>query len=91
MININIRNEYNILMYYEDERRENASLDLTRCINRKEWEKEVIEIKLVIIKYLDHVLYRNTSPSMIEKSIRKTVGWVVKETPYSITISWEPW
>ena len=36
--------------------------------------------KLVEIIYLDHVLFRNLKSSEITPSLRKTIGWITRQT-----------
>lgn len=45
--------------------------------------------KLRIIKYLDHVAYRDTSPSGNMLSERIAIGWKIKETDEYVEICWD--
>jgi hypothetical protein len=44
---------------------------------------------LVVIRYLDHVLFRNTDVSCIRPQLRETVGWLARETPEAVLILWD--
>ena len=41
---------------------------------------------LIYVKYLDHVLFRNTNPSLFKPQVRKAIGWLVKEDDKAIFI-----
>jgi hypothetical protein len=41
------------------------------------------------IKYMDHVVYRNTSPESVKLSERETFGWVTKENDDYVHICWD--
>jgi hypothetical protein len=44
---------------------------------------------LIFIRYYDHVLY-NRSPALAMKpQVRETVGWLVYECEYYVTITWD--
>lgn len=43
-------------------------------------------LKLVHVKYQDHVLFRNTDPNQLQPSTRETIGWMIKETEKAIWI-----
>jgi len=45
--------------------------------------------QLQIIKYQDHVAYRNTSPNENTLSERITIGWQIKETDNYVEICWD--
>jgi hypothetical protein len=42
--------------------------------------------KHVLIKYLDHVLFRNLDPDKVKPSIRECSGWIYKENDKAILI-----
>ena len=44
---------------------------------------------LQLIKYRDHVVYRNTTPQAVQLSERVTIGWVTEETPEYLQIYWD--
>jgi len=44
---------------------------------------------LVYVKYLDHALYRNMSPSSPRPVVRETVGWLAYEDDEAIWIVWD--
>ncbi|MHA1410211.1 MAG: hypothetical protein ACTSQY_07910 [Candidatus Odinarchaeia archaeon] len=44
---------------------------------------------LQIIKYYDHVLYRNTSPKTNKLSERVTIGFLLRETEDYVEICWD--
>jgi hypothetical protein len=44
---------------------------------------------LVYVKYLDHTLYRNMTPSSPKPTIRETVGWLVHQDDESVKIVWD--
>ncbi|MEM2370763.1 MAG: hypothetical protein QXH51_07665 [Candidatus Bathyarchaeia archaeon] len=44
---------------------------------------------LVYVRYLDHVLFRNSKPSDYRPCIRETVGWLDYEDDLAIRILWE--
>ena len=45
--------------------------------------------QLQIIKYEDHVAYRNTSPNENILSERIAIGWQIKETDNYVEICWD--
>ncbi|MFQ6081276.1 MAG: hypothetical protein ACE5OW_06380 [Candidatus Bathyarchaeia archaeon] len=45
--------------------------------------------RLVYIRYRDHVLFRNTDPSLYHPAIRECVGWVVRENKEILWILWD--
>lgn len=44
---------------------------------------------LVVIRYLDHVLFRNSDPALFNPVIRECVGWLMKENAHAIWILWD--
>lgn len=44
---------------------------------------------LVYVRYLDHVLFRNTDLTLYKPALRETVGWLQKETSQAVWILWE--
>ena len=36
--------------------------------------------RLVYVKYVDHVLFRNADPSLLRPCVREVVGWLIRET-----------
>lgn len=34
---------------------------------------------IIYIRYLDHVLFRNSDPNFFEPAIREATGWVIKD------------
>jgi hypothetical protein len=51
---------------------------------------EPAEKPLVYVKYLDHVLYRNMTPSVEPKPVvRETVGWLMRENEEVVLIVWD--
>jgi hypothetical protein len=50
---------------------------------------EVAEKPLIYIRYLDHVLYRNTAPSGLVPVIRETIGWLTYEDNEVVWIVWD--
>lgn len=58
--------------------------------NSRNIEKEFWKLSnLQLIKYKDHVVYRNTSPDSNKLSERITIGWLLKETEKYIEIIWD--
>lgn len=44
---------------------------------------------LVYVRYLDHVLFRNSDASMFMPALRETVGWLHCETADAVWLLWE--
>jgi hypothetical protein len=44
---------------------------------------------LIFVRYYDHVLYNRTSTLTMKPQVRETVGWLVYECEYYITITWD--
>jgi hypothetical protein len=44
---------------------------------------------LIFVRYYDHVLYNRTSALAMKPQVRETVGWLVYECEYYITITWD--
>ena len=42
-----------------------------------------------LIKYKDHVLYRDTSPKSVKLSERITIGWLLREADDFVEICWD--
>ena len=51
--------------------------------------KEAKKFRLVKIRYLDHVEFRNMSFSKIKPIIRETVGWLVYEDDDYVIVVWD--
>jgi hypothetical protein len=50
----------------------------------------LLEFKaLIFVRYLDHVMYNRTSALALKPQVRETVGWLVYECEYYITITWD--
>ncbi len=45
------------------------------------------EPSLVYVRYIDHVLFRNTDPNLLRPCVREAVGWLVRETEEVICLS----
>ena len=43
--------------------------------------------KLVYVKFLDHVIFRNHTPR-VRGVVRETIGWVLDENDEAITLLW---
>ena len=43
----------------------------------------------VHIRYRDHVLFRNTNPSLYGPSIRECVGWIEEENEEAVWVLWD--
>jgi hypothetical protein len=50
---------------------------------------EADRLPLVLIRYRDHILFRNLDPSGLKPQLRETVGWLAKETPEAVLILWD--
>jgi hypothetical protein len=46
-------------------------------------------LPLVLVRYRDHILFRNLDPSEMRPQLRETVGWLAKETPEAVLILWD--
>lgn len=44
---------------------------------------------LVFVRYLDHVLFSRVSALAMKPQVRETVGWLVYECEYYITLTWD--
>jgi hypothetical protein len=44
---------------------------------------------LIFVRYLDHVIFNRTSALAMKPQVRETVGWLVYECEYYITITWD--
>jgi hypothetical protein len=50
----------------------------------------LLEFKgLIFVRYLDHVMYNRTPALAMKPQVRETVGWLVYECEYYITITWD--
>ncbi len=45
--------------------------------------------ELVLVRYLDHVLYHRCSALAMKPQIREAVGWLMYECDQYITLSWD--
>ena len=45
--------------------------------------------RLIYVKYVDHVQFRNTDPHRLEPCIREVVGWLVKETKDALYLTYD--
>ena len=46
-------------------------------------------IKLVYVRYEDHVLFSRCSPLLLKPQIRETVGWLAFEAEYYVIVTWD--
>ncbi|MEM2189229.1 MAG: hypothetical protein QXG35_07870 [Nitrososphaerota archaeon] len=46
-------------------------------------------MRLVYIRYRDHVLFRDSNHSLLSPIVRETVGWVVKESDEALWLVWD--
>jgi hypothetical protein len=44
---------------------------------------------IVYVRYLDHVLFRNTDPCLLKPALRETIGWLHKENRKAIWLLWD--
>jgi hypothetical protein len=44
---------------------------------------------LIFVRYLDHVIFNRASALVMKPQIRETVGWLVYECDYYITLTWD--
>jgi hypothetical protein len=44
---------------------------------------------IVYLRYIDHVLFRNTNPCLLQPALRETVGWLFKENEQAVWILWD--
>lgn len=42
-----------------------------------------------IIRYRDHVLFRNTDPNLYRPTIRECIGWIIKEDNEAVWVLWD--
>lgn len=47
------------------------------------------EPPIVLVRYRDHVLFRDCSPEEVRPCLRETVGWLWRETPEALLILWD--
>ena len=55
-------------------------------MNRGEEAASREKPSLVYVKYLDHVEFRNSDPSLYGPSVREVVGWMVAETEEALCL-----
>ena len=44
---------------------------------------------LIFVRYIDHVLYNQTSAKVMQPQIREAVGWLVYECEQYVTLAWD--
>jgi hypothetical protein len=44
---------------------------------------------VVYIRYMDHVLFRNSDPNLFQTTVRESVGWLMKEDEHAVWILWD--
>ena len=44
---------------------------------------------LIVVRYLDHVLYNRTSALVTKPQVREAVGWLVYECEQYVTLTWD--
>ena len=44
---------------------------------------------LIFVRYLDHVIFNRASSLVMKPQIRETVGWLVYECDYYVTLTWD--
>ena len=44
---------------------------------------------IVMVRYRDHTLFRNTDSSLFHPAIRECVGWVEKESDEALWVLWD--
>jgi len=44
---------------------------------------------LIVVRYLDHVLYHRTSALVMKPQVREAVGWLVYECEQYVTLTWD--
>jgi len=49
----------------------------------------VKEGSVVYVRYLDHVLFRNTNSASLKPAVRETVGWLIKESTDAVWLLWD--
>jgi hypothetical protein len=45
--------------------------------------------ELIFVRYLDHVIFNRVSALATKPQVRETVGWLIYECEYYITITWD--
>jgi hypothetical protein len=58
-------------------------------MNRQTSSSHVREGDLVLVRYLDHVLFKDVDPSLYRPWTRETVGWLDYEDGDHVRIVWE--
>mgnify|MGYP005844832473 CR=1 FL=1 len=56
---------------------------------RQKLNKQEYDDALVYVRYLDHVLFRNSDASLFKPALRETVGWLHRETADAVWLLWE--
>jgi hypothetical protein len=46
----------------------------------------IASLKLVRVRYLDHVLFRNVDPRTVKPVLREAVGWIFAQNEEAVTI-----
>ena len=46
-------------------------------------------VKLIYVRYVDHVLFSRCSPLIMKPQIRETIGWLVYECEQYVTLTWD--
>jgi hypothetical protein len=46
-------------------------------------------LPLVLVRYRDHILFRNLDPSDLKPQLRETVGWLARESEEAVLILWD--
>jgi len=44
---------------------------------------------LIHVKYVDHVLFRNSDPNLFKPTVREAIGWIVKENDEALWICFD--
>jgi hypothetical protein len=50
---------------------------------------EADRLPLVLVRYRDHILFRNLDPSGLKPQLRETVGWLARESEEAVLILWD--
>jgi len=58
-------------------------------LRQKLESKQENEDSLVYVRYLDHVLFRNSDAGLFAPALRETVGWLHSETADAVWLLWE--
>jgi hypothetical protein len=46
-------------------------------------------LPLVLVRYRDHILFRNLDPLGLKPQLRETVGWLARESEEAVLILWD--